>query len=129
MLAGGIAHDFNNILAAIMAFTDVALMESAGRPAVVENLEGVLQACSRAAELVRQILAFSRKQKLERVATRLQPVVVEVQRLMRATLPSNIEIATTIDESAGVVLADSGQIHQVLVHRRRDAIKHPVGGS
>jgi PAS domain S-box-containing protein len=115
-LAGGIAHDFNNILTAIIAFTDLARMEIARPSEVLSHLAEVRLASDRARDLVKQILAFSRKQKHERQSTRLQDVVREALKLLRSTLPSTIEIDARIDESAPTVLADLSQVHQVLMN-------------
>ncbi len=115
-LAGGIAHDFNNILAAIIAFADIARIDSVGNRGVQESLEQVLKAGDRARELVQQILTFSRHQKQERKPARLQPVAKEVLRLIRSTLPSTIEIVSDVRLDAGRVLADTTQIHQILVN-------------
>jgi len=115
-LAGGIAHDFNNILTAIIAFTDLARMEIDRPSAVLAHLAEVRLAGDRARDLVKQILAFSRKQKHERQATRIQVVVHEALKLLRSTLPATIEIAARIDESAPTVLGDPSQIHQVLMN-------------
>lgn len=115
-LAGGIAHDFNNILAAMIAYTHMARMETGGQPAVQESLDQVLKAGDRAKDLVQQILAFSRHRKLEKQPVNLQPVVREVLELLRSSLPATIEISHAVHASAGTVLADATQIHQVLVN-------------
>ncbi len=115
-LAGGIAHDFNNILAAILAYLELADME----PNLPENIRSYLAEIKvggdRAKRLVQQILTFSRRQSQERTPVRLQPVIKEALELMRSTLPSTIEIETDIDERAPAVMANSTQIHQVLMN-------------
>ncbi len=115
-LAGGIAHDFNNILGAIMAYTELARMDTEGRTDVHRHLQQVLKACNRARDLVQQILAFSRQQKKQRIPVRLQPIVEEVFELLRSTLPKTLEMKAAISTEAGLVLADPTQIHQVLVN-------------
>ena len=115
-LAGGIAHDFNNILTAIIAFTDLARMEIDRPSEVLAHLAEVRLAGDRARDLVKQILAFSRKQKHERQATRIQVVVREALKLLRSTLPATIEISARVDEAAPTVLGDPSQIHQVLMN-------------
>jgi len=114
-LAGGIAHDFNNILAAINGYTELSEIQLTGNPEVRNYLRAVLQASGRATELVRQILTFSRQQKLERRPTQLQPIVTEAFKLLRASIPSTIEFEISLKD-APVVLADAAQIHQVLMN-------------
>ncbi|MBE2213423.1 MAG: PAS domain S-box protein [Opitutaceae bacterium] len=115
-LAGGIAHDFNNILTAIIAFTDLARMEIDRPSEVLAHLAEVRLAGDRARDLVKQILAFSRKQKHERQSTRLQDVLREALKLLRSTLPATIEIASRVDDAAPTVLADPSQVHQVVMN-------------
>ena len=115
-LAGGIAHDFNNILAAIVGYTELARLILTGNPEVREYLGSVLQATSRATGLVRQILAFSRQQPPERHPIQLRAVVAETLELLRATIPTTIEFETSVAADAPTVLADSTQIHQILMN-------------
>ncbi len=115
-LAGGIAHDFNNILSGIMGYSELSLKAVQDRPKVHQNIEQVLKAAERAKELVQQILAFSRKAAQEKKPIALAPIVKEVIRFMRASLPTTIEITTKIEEVADVILADSTQMHQVLIN-------------
>ena len=115
-LAGGIAHDFNNILGAMIAYAELARVDAADNGKVQASLGEVLKAGARAADLVKQILAFSRRQKHERRSTKLQPVVQEVLRLMRSTLPATIEVVAQVRADTGAVLADPTAIHQVLVN-------------
>jgi len=115
-LAGGIAHDFNNILMAIIGFSELAMAEAPEDSRLRARLRRVLQAGERARDLVRQILAFSRRGELERVPLELAPLVKETLALLRATLPANIAIRREIDPQAGSVLADPGQIHQIVMN-------------
>ena len=114
-LAGGIAHDFNNILAAINGYTELSTMQLTGNSEVRGYLGAVLQASSRATDLVRQILTFSRQQKVERRPIQLQPVVTEALKLLRASIPSTIQFEISIKD-APVVLADATQVHQVIMN-------------
>jgi PAS domain S-box-containing protein len=114
-LAGGIAHDFNNILTAVLGYTEIALMEVADGTPVKRNLEQVLQAGTRARELVKQILTFSRQTEHEFKPVQLGLIVQEALNLMRASLPSTITIAARLNSRSGV-LADPTQIHQVLIN-------------
>jgi PAS domain S-box-containing protein len=115
-LAGGIAHDFNNILTPIAGYVDLVMADLDEESEARHDLERVREATGRAKDLVRQILAFSRKgERQERSAVDLAPVVREALKLLRATLPATIEIRQHID-GASPVLADATQIHQVLMN-------------
>ncbi len=121
-LAGGIAHDFNNVLLAIVGYTELAGRQlGAGETAAREDLEQVLRAADRGKQLVQRILAFSRRRDLTRLPVRLPRVVSEGLDLLRATLPSTIEIRTAIDEATPTVLADETQLHQVLLNLATNA--------
>ena len=115
-LAGGIAHDFNNILAAIRGYLELALhgMPPNGRSR--DYLEVVRTATDRAVDLVQQILTFSRRKPSRRVACRLSPVIDEVLRLLRATLPRMITIEASYAEGELEVMADASQIHQIIMN-------------
>lgn len=115
-LAGGIAHDFNNILTGVLAYTELAIIDSAEPAAVRQHLAEVGKAGQRARELVRQILAFSRQQVQARSPLRAHPIVAEAVSLLRSSLPSTIEIRTSIDPKAPVVLADATQLHQIVMN-------------
>jgi PAS domain S-box-containing protein len=115
-LAGGIAHDFNNILGAISGHTELALMDVEARADVVTNLEAVRGAMHRAADLVRQILAFSRQQSPERHIVSVGSAVQDAIRLLRASIPSSVRITTTIDPATPAICADATEIHQVVMN-------------
>ncbi len=115
-LAGGIAHDFNNILGAILGYSELAMAQANKEPKLVAYLEEVLTAGHRAKELVKQILAFSRRSDHEREAVDLNITVQEALRMVRATLPTTIEIQSTVATDSAVVFADSTQIHQVIMN-------------
>ncbi len=116
-LAGGIAHDFNNILAAIMGYTELAgLYAPKDCGALRNNLEQVMKASRRAKDLIGHILAFSRQVEKERRLIRIGPIVKETTKLLKATLPSTIEIRQDIESDLAPVLGDPTQIHQVLLN-------------
>jgi len=115
-LAGGIAHDFNNILGAIIGYTELALMDATGNSVLTKNLKAIGVATQRAASLVGQILAFSRRQEPERRRIHLEDVVSEALDLLRASLPASIQIRTTFDPAAPAVLVDPTQVHQVVMN-------------
>ena len=115
-LAGGIAHDFNNILSVILGYTSLVLDDKADDDGARENLEMVMQAGRRARDLVEQILTFSRRSDRAEESVALKPTVEEVLKLLRSTLPATIEIRQSLAETPGLVMADSSQIHQVLMN-------------
>lgn len=115
-LVGGIAHDFNNILAVILGYTELAQAKVPPRSPIRRNLQEALQAARRAKDLVQQILAFSRHTEVERRPVRLLPLVREALALLRASLPSTIEMRHFLDPDVGSVLADPTQIHQIMMN-------------
>ncbi len=115
-LAGGIAHDFNNILSGIMGYAQLGMLESDRESDNYRWLQGVQEACDRASELVRQILTFSRQGEQERTPIQIHLIVKEALKLLRATLPLNIDIVEKISSDADVILADSTQIHQLVMN-------------
>ena len=114
-LAGGIAHDFNNVLTAILGHAELALNQSS-EPRVQQSLGEIVKASDRAKNLVKQILTFSRKQEPEKKTQPLRPLLVEVTKLLAATLPSSIEIKTSFDQSPASACVDAAQLHQVVMN-------------
>ena len=115
VLAGGIAHDFNNILASIYGFTDLAILKSGKDSGIETELGQIRKASHRGRNLVQQILTLSRKQEEERHPIRIASVIKEALKLLRSSLPSSINIQQDISSQA-VVLADSTQIHQLIIN-------------
>ncbi len=115
-LAGGIAHDFNNILSAIIGFSELAINEAPKETKLCENMEQVLKAGHRAKDLVKQILAFSRKGTQEEKPVSVVPIAKEVLKLLQASLSANIEIWQSYGTDLGAVMADPTQLHQVLMN-------------
>jgi len=114
-LAGGIAHDFNNILSAVIGYAEIALEDVTEDTLLKKNLKEVLKAGERARELVNQILAFSRHSEETLQPLKVKIILKEALKLLRASLPSTIEIVQNI-ESDGCVLASPTQIHQILMN-------------
>ncbi|MFA6108614.1 MAG: ATP-binding protein [Candidatus Latescibacterota bacterium] len=116
-LAGGIAHDFNNILTPIIGYTELMELDLGKQehPHRV-YVEQIGQAAYRARDLVAQILAFSRQQEREPIPLHLTPVVKEVLKLLRATLPATLRISTGLQAANDRVMADPTQMHQVLMN-------------
>ncbi len=115
-LAGGIAHDFNNILFPIVGYTELTMDDIPPDSQARKNLEEVLKAANRAKELVQQILTFSRQNGQERKPLKVQTLIKETLKLLRATIPSSIEIHSSVDEDCGPVNGDPTQIHQVIMN-------------
>ena len=128
-LAGGIAHDFNNLLTIIKGYTELARHRSEGLPALRNDIERIEDASERAAALVRQLLAFSRKQVLHPKNLDLNGVVRGLEQLLRRLMNEDIRMQTSLGSSLGTIKADPSQIEQVLMNlvvNARDAM--PKGG-
>lgn len=128
-LAGGIAHDFNNVLTVINSCTHVALMQMGAEHSAKPLVEEVKKAAERAADLTRQLLAFSRKQILQPEPLDLNEVVRKAQRLLSRLIGEDIELDVELEPAAGWVRADAGQLDQALVNlavNARDAM--PTAG-
>jgi len=130
-LAGGVAHDFNNLLSVILGYSDMLL---AAQPQHVESMHDdivvIKKAAERAADLTRQLLAFSRKQVLEPRVVDLNEIIAQVDRIIRRILGEDIELRTLPAEHLWRVKVDPGQIEQVIVNlivNARDAM--PAGGT
>ncbi len=114
-LAGGIAHDFNNILSAVLGYSELALDDAANGRISSAYLRQILQAGHRARDLVQQILTFSRQTETEAKPIQVKPIIKEALKLLRASLPSTIEIRPSI-QSEAIVAADPIQVHQVIMN-------------
>jgi PAS domain S-box-containing protein len=128
-LAGGVAHDFNNILQAIMGHLELAQLDAPPGSMCLENVDGAQHAALRAVSLTRQLLAFSRKQVLQRNPIDLNRVVEEMLIMLRRLIGEDIALQFEPDPNIGVIHADVGQIEQVLLNlciNARDAM--PEGG-
>jgi CheY-like chemotaxis protein len=129
-LAGGIAHDFNNLLTAILGYSDLLLDRVQSIPDVAADIEEIRKAGERASSLTSQLLAFSRKQVLQPQVLDLNAIVGDVQRMLRRVIGEDIRLETTAAPDLKRVLADAGQMHQVLMNlavNARDAM--PRGGT
>ena len=128
-LAGGVAHDFNNVTQAILGFSDLLLEDmdatDARRPDVVE----IRKAAQRAASLTSQLLAFSRKQVIMPAVLNLNSTVANTQKMLQRLIGEHIRIETRLDPASAQVMADPGQMDQVIMNlavNARDAM--PDGG-
>jgi CheY-like chemotaxis protein len=128
LLAGGISHDFNNLLGVILGNTDLLFDKCA--PNQRRQLEAIKKAGQSAAHLIRQLLAFSRKQVLRPALLNLNGVVTDVGKMLQRLIGEDVRIVTDLDTSIGAVKADRGQIEQVVLNlatNARDAM--PSGGT
>ena len=115
-LAGGIAHDFNNILGPILGYAELAMADVPVGSSTHADLEEIKTAALRAKDLVSQILLMSRRAEHETKPVQLQLIAKEALKLLRASLPTTVEIAHNIDHDTDPVEADPTQIHQVLMN-------------
>lgn len=128
-LAGGIAHDFNNLLTVINGYSDLMLGGLRSGDPVREYADQIRQAGGRAASLTQQLLAFSRKQVILPKPLDLNLIIAEAEKMLRRLVGEDIVVKTVLNPSLGVVMADPGQMHQVLMNlavNARDAM--PNGG-
>jgi two-component system cell cycle sensor histidine kinase/response regulator CckA len=124
-LAGGVAHDFNNLLTAMIGFCDLLLMRfRPGDPSFADIMQ-IKQNANRAANLVRQLLAFSRQQTLQPRIIDITDVLVELSHLLRRLIGENIELKMVHGRDLGLAKVDQGQLEQVIINlavNARDAM-------
>jgi PAS domain S-box-containing protein len=128
-LAGGIAHDFNNLLTIIKGYTELALKRPRISPELQADVERIEDAAERASTLVRQLLAFSRRQVLQPKLVDLNGIVLGLDKLLRRLMDEGIQMSAVPGKNIGTIKADPGQMEQVimnLVVNARDAM--PSGG-
>jgi PAS domain S-box-containing protein len=128
-LAGGIAHDFNNIMMVILNCAEMALERTAEEDLAHHDLEEIQKAASRAAELTRQLLAFSRRQAIEPRDLELSEAVGQFVKLLRRLIGEHIQLDLDLPPNAGVVQVDPAQLQQIVINlavNARDAM--PGGG-
>jgi PAS domain S-box-containing protein len=115
-LAGGIAHDFNNILSVIVGNAEILGCSTSIDDSSRGGLNQILAASQRATQLVRQILAFSRHGKQEKILIDVKPIVKETLEFLRASLPTSIQLRHYLDPDTGTIMADPTQMQQVLMN-------------
>ncbi len=126
-LAGGVAHDFNNLLTIITGRSALLLGRLKGDDASRKSVELIQKTAARAASLTRQLLAFSRKQVLQRKVLDLNATVAELSDMLRRLIGEDIDLLLTLGPTAGRVNADPGQLEQALLNlavNARDAMPH-----
>ncbi|MBA3030038.1 MAG: PAS domain S-box protein [Desulfobacteraceae bacterium] len=116
-MAGGIAHDFNNILGAIIGYSELLeFFRKMDEEEIESHLSKILEAAYRAKDLVKRILMFSRQSEPEQKPLLIVPVVMETLKLLRASLPSTIEISKQVETIKEAIYGDATQIHQILMN-------------
>lgn len=120
-LAGGIAHDFNNILASVIGYAELAMLDAESEE-LQADLHQVLTAAARGRQMVQRILAFSRRSGEELHPVELEPIVSETLRLLLPTLPPGVTIDLHDEDRVPAVLGDAGQLHQVILNLCGNAI-------
>jgi two-component system cell cycle sensor histidine kinase/response regulator CckA len=127
-LAGGVAHDFNNLLTAMIGFCDLLLMRfRPGDPSFADIMQ-IKQNANRAANLVRQLLAFSRQQTLQPRIIDITDVLVELSHLLRRLIGENIELKVIHGRDLGLAKVDQGQLEQVIINLAVNARDAMAGG-
>lgn len=126
-LSGGIAHDFNNMLAVIIGNAEIAL-DDIGNAGPRRNIEHIMQASKRAADLVRQILTFSRKADKSRETLRLTPLLSETYKLLRGTLPSTVDMKLEVETESDTISGNASQMQQVIMNLATNAA-HAMNGN
>jgi two-component system cell cycle sensor histidine kinase/response regulator CckA len=124
-MAGGVAHDFNNLLTVINGYTEIIFRKLKEGDPLRTSADQVRKAGARAADLTRQLLAFSRKQVIQPKPLDLNLVVADAEEMWRRLLGKDIQLVTSLSPVLGQVMADTGQIHQVLMNlvvNARDAM-------
>lgn len=115
-LAGGIAHEFNNILFPIIGYTEMCMYDVPENSKTRKNLASVLKAADRAKDLIEQIQNFSTKGVYIRKSLKIQYIIKETLKLLRASLPATIDVRHEIDNTCGPVTADPSEIQQVMMN-------------
>ncbi|PIQ64063.1 MAG: hypothetical protein COV97_11440 [Zetaproteobacteria bacterium CG11_big_fil_rev_8_21_14_0_20_59_439] len=128
-LVGGIAHDFNNMLAAIQGNVYLARMQLQGQPDVSDKIDNIEQLGNRAAEMVKQLLTFARKDRVSMMVFSLNSFLNEGYRLTRTLIPENIEHSNVICSEELKVYGDATQLQQVLMNLLNNAVDALAGGS
>ena len=126
-LVGGIAHDFNNMLASISANMYLAKIKIHDQPEITQKLESAEEVSFHAANMIKQLLTFARKDRVKMESLALSPFIKETIKFLRSSVPENIAIEQDISTSEMNILGDHTQLHQImmnLINNARDALEH-----
>jgi signal transduction histidine kinase len=129
-LTGGIAHDFNNLLTAVVNYVELAIRRADGNPAVVSLLRGAVQAADRGIVLIKQLLAFARKQRLEPRSVDLKVLIFDIKELLQRTLGATIDLEIEVHPDLTPARVDTNQLELAILNlaiNARDAM--PTGGT
>ncbi|GAG74976.1 unnamed protein product, partial [marine sediment metagenome] len=129
-LAGGIAHDFNNILTAINGFAALSQMKVKKNSSIWHDLKSIQESGKRAADLIRQLLAFSRKQIIEPRIIEINVILSELEKMLKRLIGEDVKLRTIPGEKLGPIKADPSQIGQILINlvlNARDSIQSKAG--
>ncbi len=127
ILTGGIAHDFNNILTGIIGSANFIVEDLGPSHPSAEDAQQIVSLGERAAQLIRQLLTFSRKRSVERIEVDLNAMIKESLKMFERTFPENIHFRTRLEENLDFILANPEQVHQILLNlsiNARDAMPH-----
>jgi len=128
-LAGGVAHDFNNILTAIYGYSEIVLDDLEEGSETWQNVQEILKSGERAAHLTKQLLAFSRNQKILPQVVNINSLLDEMKKMLGRLISEDIRLETSLDLQVGKIFADPGQLNQIVVNlvvNARDALRsHP----
>jgi len=115
-LAGGIAHDFNNIITAISGYSELLLMKISGDNPLRQDIVGIQKAGQRAANLTRQLLAFSRQQIIEPKVFDINSLITDLNKMLHRLIGEDIQLETNLVEEISPIKADPGQVEQILIN-------------
>jgi len=115
-LAGGIAHDFNNLLYPIIGMSELLMEDLPPNSPAYENVQEIFSAGKRGGDLVKQILSFSRQEEHRLIPVRIQKVLNEALKLIKSSIPANIEVIKSFQQDCGLVMADPTQLHQIIMN-------------
>lgn len=121
-LAGGIAHEFNNILSIVIGNAELALIDEEDRKSINEQLNEILSASHRAKDVVKEMLSFARQDKKEHEPVEINSVILSEIKLLRASIPSTIEIRSCIETKVDTILGSPDQIKQVVMNLAANAV-------
>ena len=116
LLVGGVAHDFNNLLTAIMNYAEMGLMRAPEQSSLEGYFEEIRRASERAANLTRQLLAFSRRRSIAPAVVDLSRIILDVERMLRHVIRENIELVTLLNPGLSAIKVDPNQMEQVLLN-------------